>query len=134
MVLVTSFAGTDDTQQDRVYSRGRSKYVAPLNRMVIDSEDERDPEYVPSVTFTPTRTARTTRDTPKKVAHGEVTAFQTEEERILTGRPYASDTHSKGASGLDEASRSEEASESKEAFGSEEESTCSNANAPSTSV
>ena len=34
-------------KQDRVYARGRSKSVAPSARLVICSDDERDPEYVP---------------------------------------------------------------------------------------
>ena len=37
-------------KQVRVYARGRSKSVAPSARMVIGSDDERDPEYeAPSV-------------------------------------------------------------------------------------
>ena len=37
-------------KQDRTYARGRSKSVAPSARMVIGSDDERDPEYVPQAT------------------------------------------------------------------------------------
>lgn len=37
-------------KQDRVYSRRNSKSVAPSNRMVIGSDDERDLEYVPQGT------------------------------------------------------------------------------------
>ena len=40
-------------KQDRVYARGRSKYVAPSSRLVIGSDDERDLEYVPPGTSTP---------------------------------------------------------------------------------
>ena len=59
MVLLLLFATTrtniDSLQvlstmapkQDRIYARGRSKSVAPSTRMVIGSDDERDPEYVP---------------------------------------------------------------------------------------
>ena len=65
---------TMETKQDRVYARGRSKYVAPSARMVIVSDDEHDPEYVPPVTSTPSRAARASRATPKKVASGVVTA------------------------------------------------------------
>ena len=37
-------------KQDRIYARRRSKSVAPSARMVIGSDDERDPEYeAPSV-------------------------------------------------------------------------------------
>ena len=34
-------------KQDRVYAHGRSKSVAPSARLVIGSDDEHDPEYVP---------------------------------------------------------------------------------------
>ena len=37
-------------KQDQAYARGRSKFVAPSARMVIGSDDERDPEYVPQAT------------------------------------------------------------------------------------
>ena len=40
-------------KQDRVYTRGRSKFVSPSTRLVIGSDDERDPEYVPPGTATP---------------------------------------------------------------------------------
>ena len=33
-------------KQDRIYARGRSKSVSPFARMIIGSDDERDPEYV----------------------------------------------------------------------------------------
>ena len=42
-------------KKDRVYARGRSKYVAPSARLVIDSDDERDPDYMPLGTFTPSK-------------------------------------------------------------------------------
>ena len=54
-------------KQDRIYARGRSKSVTPSARMVIGSDDERDPEYVPPDTSTPSRAARSPRATPKKV-------------------------------------------------------------------
>ena len=41
------------TKQDQVYAHGRSKYVAPSARLVIGSDDEHDPEYVPPGTATP---------------------------------------------------------------------------------
>ena len=34
-------------KQDRIYARRRSKSVSQFDRMVIGSDDERDPEYVP---------------------------------------------------------------------------------------
>ena len=34
-------------KQDRAYARGQSKSVAPSARLIISSDDERDPEYVP---------------------------------------------------------------------------------------
>ena len=61
-------------KQDRIYARGRSVSVAPSARMVIGSDDERDPEYVPPGTSTPSRAARAPRATAKKVASGVVTA------------------------------------------------------------
>ena len=61
-------------KQDRIYARGRSKSVAPSARMIIGSDDERDPEYVPPGTSIPSRAARAPRATPKKVASGVVTA------------------------------------------------------------
>ena len=66
-------------KQDRTYARGRSKSVAPSERLIISSDDERDPEYVPPGTFTPSRAARAPRATPKKVASGVVTASQFDE-------------------------------------------------------
>ena len=70
-------------KQDRVYARGRSKSVAPSARMVIGSDDERDPKYVPPGTSTPSRAARAARVTPKKVVSNVVTASQSDEERTL---------------------------------------------------
>ena len=45
-------------KQDRIYARGRSKSVAPSASMVIGFDDERDPEYVPPGTSTPSCAAR----------------------------------------------------------------------------
>ena len=65
MVLIVLFAtsrtnidplqvlSTMAPKQDRIYARRRSKSVAPSSRMVIGSDDERDPEYVPPGTATP---------------------------------------------------------------------------------
>ena len=61
-------------KQDRVYARGRLKFVTPSTRLVIGSDDERDPEYVPPGTSTSSRVARAARATPKKVASGVVSA------------------------------------------------------------
>ena len=36
-----------EPKQDRVYARGRSKSVALSARLVIGSDDEHDPKYVP---------------------------------------------------------------------------------------
>ena len=60
--------------------------------MVIGSDDERDPEYVPLGTSTPSRAARAPRATPKKVASGVVTASQYDEQRTLTGTSSGSAT------------------------------------------
>ena len=97
-----------------IYTRGRSKSVAPSARMVIGSDDERDLEYVPPCTFTPSRAARVPRSTPKKVASGVVTASPYTEERTLIGTPSGSATNEEGASGSLGVSWSEEASGSTE--------------------
>ena len=55
-------------EQYRFYARGRSKSVTSSVRLVIGSDDERDTEYVPPGTATPSRDARAARATPKKVA------------------------------------------------------------------
>ena len=62
------------SKQDRTYARGRSKSVASSARLIIGSDDERDPEYVPPGTSAPSRVARAPRDTPRTVASGVVTA------------------------------------------------------------
>ena len=67
-------------------------------RLVIGSDNEPDPEYVPPGTATPSRAARAARATPKKVASNVVTASQSDEERTLTGTPSKSATHEEGAS------------------------------------
>ena len=85
--------------QDRVYTRGRSKSVAPSTRLIIDFDDERDPKYVPPGTTTPPRAARATGATFKKEASDIVTASFFDEERTLTGTPHGSATHEEGASG-----------------------------------
>ena len=102
-------------KQDRSYARGRSKSVAPSARMIIGSDDERDPEYVPPGASTPSRAARAPRATPKKVASGVVTASQSDEERTLTVTPSRSATNEEGASGSLGVSWSEEDSGSAEA-------------------
>ena len=73
-----------------------------------------DPEYVPPGTATPSRAARATRATPKKVASSVVTASQSDEERTLTGTPSGSATHEEEAFGSLGVSWSEEASRSAE--------------------
>ena len=72
-------------KQDRTYARGRSKSVAPPARLIIGSDDERDPEYVPPGISAPSRAAHAPRATPKKVASSIVTTSQSNEERTLTG-------------------------------------------------
>ena len=101
-------------KQDRIYACGRLKSVAPSACMVIGTDDERDPEYVPPGTSTPSRAARAPKATPKKVASGVVTASQSDEELTLTGTPSGSATNEDGASGFLGVSWSEEASGSAE--------------------
>ena len=101
-------------KQDRVYARGGSKFVAPSARLVIGYDDEHDPEYVPPGTAIPSRAARSTKATPKKVVSGVVTASQYDEERTLTDTPYRSTTHEEGASSCLGVLLSEEASRSAE--------------------
>ena len=86
-------------KQDRIYARGQAKSVAPSAHMVIGSNDERDPEYVPPSTSTPSRAARAPRATPKKVASCVVTTSQSYEECTLTGTTSWSATNEEGASG-----------------------------------
>ena len=83
-------------KQDRAYARGQSKSIAPSARLIIGSDNERDPEYVPPGTSAPSRAARAPRDTPKTVASGVVTASQSDEERTLTGTPSGSATNEEG--------------------------------------
>jgi len=101
-------------KHDRTYARGRSKSVAPSERMIIGSDDKRDPEYVPPGTFTPSHAARAPRATPKKVAFCIVTASESDEERTLIGTPSGSATNEEGASSSLGVSWSEEASDSAE--------------------
>ena len=44
-------------KHDRVYSRGRSKSVAPSNRLIISSDDKCGPDYMPPGTHTTTHVA-----------------------------------------------------------------------------
>ena len=101
-------------KQDRVYARGHSKFVAPSARLVIGFDDEYDAEFVPPSTATPSRDARATRATPKKVVSGVVIASQSDEERSLTDTPSGSATQEERASGSFGVSWSEEASNSAE--------------------
>ena len=101
-------------KQDQTYARGRSKSVAPSARLIIGSDDERDPKYVHPGTSTPSRVARAPRATPKTVAFSAVTASQSDEDRTLTGTPSRSATNEEGASGSLGISRYEEASGSDE--------------------
>ena len=80
-------------KQDRTYARGRSKSVALSARLIIGSNYERDPEYVPPGTSAPFRAARAPKATLKTVASGVVTASQSDEERTLTGTPSGSATN-----------------------------------------
>ena len=101
-------------KQDRIYARGQSKSITPSARLVIGSDDERDPEYVPPGSSTHSHASRAPKATPKKVASGVVTASQSDKERTLTGTPSGSATNEEGASGSLGVSWSEEASESTE--------------------
>ena len=100
-------------KQDRTYARG-SKSVASCARLIIGSDDERDPEYVPPGTSTPSRASRAPKATPDTVASGVFTASQSDEECTLTGTPSGSATNEEGAFGSLGVSWSEEASGSAE--------------------
>ena len=63
---------------------------------------------MPLGTRTPTPTASFIRFTPMRVAPNIVTAFQYEEERILTCIPFGSATQYEGATVFENASKSEE--------------------------
>ena len=82
MVLLVLFATTRTNidplapKQDRIYTCGRSKSVDPSTHMVICSDDERDPEYVPPDTSSPSPAVRAPRAIPKKVAFDVFTASQ----------------------------------------------------------
>ena len=82
-------------------------------RLVIGSDDEHDPEYVPTGTATTARAAHATRSMPKKVESGVVTASLSDEERTLTGTPSGTATQEELLSGSlgvlwpEEASRSQ---------------------------
>ena len=93
---------------------GDKKFAAPSARMVIGSDDESDPEYVPPGSSTLSYAARAPRATPKEVASGVITASQLDEERTLTGTPSWSATNEEGTSGSLRVSWSEEASGSAE--------------------
>ena len=65
--------------QNKIESaRRRSKSVTLSARLVIGSDDERDPEYVPPSTSAPSRAARAPRATPKTVAFGVVTSSKSD--------------------------------------------------------
>ena len=53
-------------KQDRIYERGRSKSVAPSAHMVIGSDDERDPEYMPPGTSAPSRSTHAPEPHPRR--------------------------------------------------------------------
>ena len=53
-------------KQDRAYARGQSKSVAPSAHLIIGSDDERDPEYVPPGAFAPYHAARAPEPHPRR--------------------------------------------------------------------
>ena len=111
VVTCTIYYGT----KTRLSLRMRvSKSVAPSARLVIASDDERDPKYVPPGTSTLSRAARIARATPKKVASGVIIASQSNEEHTLTDTPSRSAYNEEGASSCLGVSWSEEASGSAE--------------------
>lgn len=66
-MIVMRLAGVLHVQMspkaDIIYSRGKFKSVAPSCQMISTFDDERDPEYVPPSTHTPTLATRATRGT-----------------------------------------------------------------------
>lgn len=85
-------------KQDHVYSRERSKSVAPSNQLIIISYDEHELEYVPPGTLTPIPATHSTTVTPSRVSPTVVTISESKEERILTGTPFVSATQYERAS------------------------------------
>lgn len=71
-------------KKDIVYAnRGKSKSIAPSHRMIIDSNNEKDPAYISLGEKTLTISRWDTRGTPRKVTWDVVTASQYDEESTL---------------------------------------------------
>lgn len=92
-----------------IYESGKSKSVSPFHLLIVQSDNERDPKYVPPGNHTPTLASRATWCTPKKVDPCVVIASQSDEQRSLTGTPSRSTSSFEGASGSEESSSSESA-------------------------
>ena len=116
MRLTNFFLGKNGSQTDLVYSRGRSKFVAPSHRIIGLSENEWHPQYVTPGTRTPKQDARATWGTLQKMVFDVVNASQSDEVHTPKNTPSGS------TSGFEEASGSEEesGSESSHSTGSNE--------------
>lgn len=80
--------------------------VAPSRCLICSLDDQRDPEYIPSGTQTPTPHSRVNRGTAKNVAPGVVSVSLSDEECILIGSPSKSASGSERASSIDKATGS----------------------------
>ena len=63
---ISKVLSTMEPKKDRTYARGRSKSVAPCARLIIRSDDERDPEYMPPGTSAPSRATRAPKPHPRR--------------------------------------------------------------------
>lgn len=85
-----------DSKIDIIFYKGKSKFVAPSYRMIANSDNEQDREYVPLIAIPTTPPAWATRSTPQKVVPSVVTAPQSDEERTLSDGLFGSTSGSKG--------------------------------------
>ena len=91
-----------------IYARGKSKSVVPSRWVIVNSDNEQDPAYVPLGVTTQTTTPQVTKGDSRKVNPGVVTASQSDVERTLTDSPTGAESSSDGDSafGIESASAS----------------------------
>ena len=74
-------------KQDRTYARGRSKFVAPSARLIIRSDDERDPEYMPPSTSAPSRATRAPEPHPSNLSRPNFSSHEGTYYNPSVGKP-----------------------------------------------